>query len=193
MIPVNPAEEPAHFNEQIRMPGLAHLQRNSSPDAYIRPYWTLCIDDLARVFSGLCGFTAQFNNDGTVDHFLDKKNHRHLAYEWDNYRFASPAVQSRKKPGREYLDPFEVEDGWFAISLPDLQLYLTDSVPEEKREIAQDTIEKLDLIKGRHVMRQRQALFSEYKSGNMNVEAVRRFAPLLARAIEAALAENRSF
>jgi len=192
MIPVTGAQEPAHFDAQVRIPGLAHIQSHS-PDAYLRPYWTLCIDDLAKAFRDLCGFTAQFNCEGTVDHFLDKKNNRHLAYEWGNYRFASPAVQSRKKPGNLYLDPFEVKDGWFAISLPDLQLYVTDRVPEDKREIAQNTIDKLGLVKGRHVMKQRQILYNEYKSGNITIDAIRKFAPLLAKAIEVAIAEMRPF
>ncbi|WP_228019853.1 hypothetical protein [Sphaerospermopsis sp. LEGE 08334] len=53
-----------------------------------------------------------------LEHFLSCENHRHLAYEWTNYRFVSGWVNSSKGTlDNQVLDPFEVEDDWFEILL----------------------------------------------------------------------------
>jgi hypothetical protein len=67
------------------------------------------------------------SSGGTVDHYLCCKNYRHLAYEWSDYRFAFSWINSSKGTlDSQVLDPFEVEDGWFEIVLPSLELILTD-------------------------------------------------------------------
>lgn len=191
MIRVKKPKKPKNFEKLVGAPGKLHLQRYPMQGEYFRSFWRECIDDLEVAFDSLCGYTAQFTSDGSVDHFLDKHTHRHLAYKWNNYRFASPKVQSKKKPGLVVLDPYKVDDGWFAISLPDLQLYVTDKVPAKHRVVAETMITKLGLVKGRHVMKQRQELYKQYRDGEMSTTAIRRFAPLLAIAIENEIEEGK--
>jgi hypothetical protein len=38
------------------------------------------------------------------------------------------------------MDPFEVQDGWFEIILPSLELVVSDSIPAEHREHAELTL-----------------------------------------------------
>jgi hypothetical protein len=60
---------------------------------------------------------------------LSKHNYPELAYEWSNYRHAIGRVNGCKGNLDDLvLDPFEVEDDWFAIQIPDLQLVLTDRI-----------------------------------------------------------------
>ena len=38
-------------------------------------------------------------------------------YEWANYRLACSLMNARKDAIASVLDPFEIEDGWFALEL----------------------------------------------------------------------------
>jgi hypothetical protein len=103
---------------------------------------------------------------GTVDHFLSCHNYRHLSYEWSNYRYAAGWINSSKKDlDDRLLDPFEVEDTWFEIILPSLQLVLTDKVPKEQRLKAQFTLQHLGLDYNERILRQREEWFRMYEQG----------------------------
>ncbi len=119
---------------------------------------------------------------GTVDHFHPVDTHRHLTYEWSNYRFASGWINSSKRT-KVVLDPFEVEDGWFEILLPSLQLVISDKIPQEKRSLAEYTLEKLHLRDDERVIRQREMWYRLYLDKNLPIEILDQMAPLIARAI----------
>ncbi len=122
---------------------------------------------------------------GCVDHYLSSKNHRHLAYEWSNYRYSSEWInKSKQNADEEVLDPFEVEDGWFEILLPSLQLVLTDAVPPEQRARAERTLARLHLRDDERVLRQRQAWYRLYQEGRLTLDGLREMAPLIARAVD---------
>ena len=108
---------------------------------------------------------------------------RNLAYEWANYRYASHWINSSKH-GAKVLDPFEVEDGWFEILLPSLQLVLTDRVPAKRRDLAERTLERLNLRDDERVVRQRREWYRMYEAGELSLEGLRKKAPLIARAVE---------
>lgn len=92
-------------------------------------YWSKFKSDLADGFNNLCGYSVMYEPVGSVDHFLSCENHRHLAYEWSNYRFISGWINSSKGTlDNQFLDPFEVEDDWFEILLPSLQLVMTTPI-----------------------------------------------------------------
>ena len=59
----------------------------------------------------------------TVEHFKPKDLHPGLAYDWDNYRLVCGLLNSRKRVNETILDPFEIEDGWFLLHFPSLQVY----------------------------------------------------------------------
>ncbi|MBF0285830.1 MAG: hypothetical protein HQL51_15380 [Magnetococcales bacterium] len=126
MIPVKPPPEPADFDAKVRKLGSRWLDRH--PDAPARPkdYWKKCRIDLAKGFHHLCAYGAMFEPAGTVDHFISISQNRELAYEWCNYRYASGWINSSKQNPGGILDPFLVQEGWFEIILPSLQLRITD-------------------------------------------------------------------
>lgn len=81
------------------------------------------------------------------------------------------------------LDPFEVQEGWFEISLPSLQLVLTDAVPPEFRERAQNTLKKLPIRDDERIIRPRRKWLSLYEK-SVDIDMLREMAPLIAAAVE---------
>lgn len=183
MIPCLPVPEPPDFDEKARQPGNAWLA--SHPNASRpRDYWSPFRGLLAEGFKCLCGYSAMWIPDGTVDHFLSWQNYKHLAYEWDNYRYIAGWINSSKKTlDDQVLDPLEVEANWFEIILPSLQLVLTDAVPPNMRAKAEFTLNQLHLGDDERVIRQRQAWYSLYLEGELTLEGLERMAPLIAYAI----------
>lgn len=184
MIRFEPVPEPPTFDENGRKPGLQWLRDH--PDAKRpRDYWTPFKPHLADGFRMLCGYSAMYEPVGTVDHFVSSRHNRRQAYEWTNYRFASAWINSSKQCADErVLDPYEVQDGWFEILLPSLQLVLTDAVPPQLRSRAEFTLERLHLRDDERVVRQRREWYRMYRDGELSLEGLRSKAPLIARAID---------
>ncbi|MEW6279241.1 MAG: hypothetical protein AB1758_11490 [Candidatus Eremiobacterota bacterium] len=120
-----------------------------------------------------------------MDHFVSWKEDPSRAYDWGNYRYASGWINSSKsnEPSSRLLDPYQVEDGWFELILPSLQLVLTEAVPEEFRARAAHMLMRLRLRDGEQVVRQRRTWLELYESGQLTLEALERMAPLIARAV----------
>jgi hypothetical protein len=185
MLKFNPPVEPENFDEKVRQPGNNWLAKNTDPKKRPIDYWSKFKSDLADGFNNLCGYSVMYEPVGTVEHFLSRENHRHLAYEWSNYRFASGWVNSSKGTlDNQVLDPFEVADDWFEILLPSLQLVVTDKVPPEKLEKAEFTLKRLRLQNGSQVMRQRQVWYNLYCAGSIDLEGLEKMAPFIARAVK---------
>lgn len=186
MLRFEESSEPKQFDQKARKPGLSWLERNPPPKRP-RDYWTAFKPDLADGFRNLCAYSCMYEPVGTVDHFLSCKHERHLAYDWSNYRFAAAWINASKQNVDDgVLDPFEIEDEWFEILLPSLQLALTDKVPKNLRVKAQFTIERLHLVNDLRVIRQRQTWYQMYREGHIDLEGLRLRAPLIATAIERA-------
>ncbi len=184
MIRVEPPPEPPLFDERVRRRGAAWLAEHS---VAMRPpaLWSEVRDDLAAGFRNRCGYSAVEirHGDGTVDHFRPISGNRDLSYEWNNYRYASPRMNSAKGDA-VVLDPFEVQDGWFAIQLPSALLVITSSMPDTHRALALKTIERLRLNKS-HAIKNRLAWQLRYESGKMTLDVLHEVDPLLAQAVEA--------
>jgi hypothetical protein len=179
------APEPEDFDKQVRQPGQRWLANHSSTN--YEDYWSRCKQQLADVFQRRCGYTAMKiapRTDGTIDHYLSKKNRPDLIYEWSNYRYSTRHVNSCKGTYDDrILDPFEVEDDWFEVQTPDLQLVLTDRVPPELREKAEFTLRQLQLQNSEWIMEQRADYYDAYWDGEMTLSRIEKEAPLVARAI----------
>ena len=121
--------------------------------------------------------------NGTVDHFSAQNRDRSNLYEWGNLRYASQWINSSKKAKTGFLDPYDVEDGWFEVLLPSLQLVATSEVPESKRTLVETTLSELPIAHDERVIRQRRAWLEAYERGEITVDGLRTFAPLLAAAI----------
>jgi hypothetical protein len=185
VIPVAPVPEPDGFHQKARVPGHAWLAENPG-SARPRDYWSPFRDALAEGFAHRCGYTALLDHCGTVDHFRSYRAHPALAYEWSNYRYASGWINSSKRAGEEMLDPYLIGEGWFEILLPSLQLVMTEAVPPEHRELAEQTLRKIG--RDRRVMKPRQWWYQHYLEGKIGLEGLRSVAPLIAAAEDKRLA-----
>ena len=184
MIHFDLAPEPAHFDETVRRPGRHWLESHPESDRP-KPFWNAVKFDLADAFGWLCGYSAMYEPVGTVDHYLSINNRRDRAYEWDNYRYSAGWINSSKQQADQtVLDPFEVEDGWFQILLPSLQLQLSDDIPNEHKDKAEFTLNRLHLRDDERVIRQRREWYRMFQEGELPLERLRKKAPLIARAIE---------
>lgn len=178
--------EPADFQSRARAPGKAWLVKH--PTGRPRDYWSPFRGQLADGFRNLCAYSAMRDLNGTVDHFVSCNEDRAKAYEWSNYRYASAWLNSSKQRliSTEILDPYLVEDGWFKIILPSLQLVLSETVPEALRAKAEFVLERLHLRDDERVIRQRREYYRMYQAGELSLDGLARMAPLIARAVEQA-------
>ncbi len=192
-----PPSEPPDFDAQARQPGNDWLSHHLDEDGKLpkgrRPpnRWSNFKAQLAIGFGNLCAYSVMYEPVGTVDHYLSCENCPGLAYEWSNYRYSSGWINSSKGTLDEaVLDPFRVEDDWFEILLPSLQLILTDAVPPEERDRAKFTLKRLHLAHDERVLRQRRQWYAVYLEGKLTLEGLGDFAPLIAQAVYKQQANN---
>jgi hypothetical protein len=191
VIPVEPSDEPPEFEQRTRAPGRAWLAtKDHLHRARPQNYWSWCDEPLREAFHERCGWLAMYIADGHVEHFVSWDECKHdepeLAYEWSNYRYVLPRLNSRKQKLRGLLDPFEVREGWFRVELPSLLLVCTDSIPEPIRARAQRTIDALGLV-GRsddRARRLRGRWLQRYRTNSLSLAGLREVAPLVGDAVE---------
>ena len=190
MIHFDQPAEPKRFDERVRKPGLQWLFKHPNAKRP-RDYWLQVRADLAKGFGDLCGYSAMYEPVGTVDHFISwdeckRLGNEVLAYEWENYRFASGWINSSKRnlTADQVLDPFEVKDGWFEILLPSLQMQVSNTIPPAIRDKAEQLLERLHLRDDERVIRQREAWYELYRDGDLTLAGLEKKAPMIARAVE---------
>lgn len=186
MIPVAKVARPSGY-ASIKTGGDNWLRANPTAK---RPkdLWSPFLPELAEGFAHLCGYAAMLDpTGGTVDHYLSWKNRPDLAYEWSNFRFVSYILNSSKKTAdATVLDPYLVKSGWFEIILPSLQMRLTSKVPAAFKAIAEFTLKRLKLGDGEKIIRWRRHYYARYEAGQLELDGLRVFAPLVADAAERA-------
>jgi hypothetical protein len=184
VVPVAKVKKPTGY-DAVKKRGDAWLQNNKTARRP-RAFWSPYLKHLDDGFNHLCGYAAMLDpTGGTVDHYLSWKNRPDLAYEWTNYRFVSGLLNSSKRDADDsLLDPYLVEQGWFEILLPSLQMQLTSKVPASQRARAAKTLAKLKLDNGEKIVRWRQRYYEQYQKGRLDLEGLRVFAPLIADAVE---------
>lgn len=184
MIRVEPTSAPKNFERDVRIPGqtwLATHDKGRPPD-----YWKNIRVQLADAFHERCGYSAQrLNTVGTVDHFVSIDEDRGQAYEWSNYRYAAGWLNSSKQTLRsdQILDPFQIQDEWFEMILPSLQVQVSDACPASLRPKAEFTLQRLHLVDDERVLRYRQHWLQHYRDGTATLDLVEKYIPLLARAL----------
>jgi len=206
MIPVAvpaPENEPPHFNANCREPGHEWLAANPTKDPHDQSeWWRQFQPDLAKHFNYRCGWEATWIGlAGIVEHWLScgprkgvASPHRHLAFEWSNYRYANGVVNSRKGIlDDQVLDPCEVQDGWFVVHLPSFQLLPTDNIPAGLKDKAKLTLDVLQLRRGHQARWTRWDWYRRYwNNGTPDLVNLSRDAPLVAAAVEAAQLAGRA-
>ena len=159
--------EPAGFAEEARVPGNAWLDANPHRR---RPkdLWTPFKGALAQGSRNLCAYSAMYESVGTVDHFVSCHEDRSKAHEWENYRYCAAWINSSKGnvPADRLLEPFAIENGWFELHLPSLQLRVSATIPEALRERAEYVLERLRLRDDERVMRQRREWYACINTAN---------------------------
>ena len=178
--------KPINFLEEVERPGKAWLLAN--PTGRPKDLWSPFRPQLASAFENLCAYSAMIDLVGTVDHFVSCNEDRNQAYDWANYRYSSGWLNSSKTRLRaaQILDPFQVENDWFEILLPSLQLVLTDRLPHGIKPVAEFVLKRLHLQDDERVIRQRRAWYEMYQNSKISLSGLADVAPLIARAVEKA-------
>jgi hypothetical protein len=182
------SKEPDDFDEKCRKKGVDWLARNPKATRKAkRPkdFWSPFRPTLADAFSGLCAYGAMYEPSGTVDHFIPVDADETLAYEWQNYRYATGWINSSKSKRSDVLDAFQVEPDWFELLLPSLQLVaIKANIPVDLHDLVDQTLQDLHLVDDERIVRQRRAWLKMYETGKITLEGLKDMAPLLAVAIE---------
>ncbi len=150
MIPVEKKPEPAHFHQKIRTPGSEFLRIavRPIPSDQFETHWRKAIPDLRKAYGNFCAYTGvriEPVEVATVDHFKPRTTYPDLAYEWDNFRLCRGRINSRKNNFEDVLDPFEIENGWFALDFDTLDIVANEGLDRELRKKIQKTINRLAL------------------------------------------------
>ncbi len=202
---VIPAEEPADFDELVRQPGLDAIAELVGEESRRRrsgrkrqrvarnrtelkpedfpPIWPEATDDLLDAYHRICAYACLYieriTGSATVDHWAPKALTYDKVYEWTNYRLACSLMNSRKRAFGDVMDPFEVEDGFFALDLITLE-----AIPGPRAgaqlPLVEATIERLGLNRSDYS----EALgdyFHDYMDGNISLQHLERRAPFLAK------------
>ncbi|MEM6453797.1 MAG: hypothetical protein AAF772_01755 [Acidobacteriota bacterium] len=150
-----------------------------------RTYWNAVRPALAAGFSHRCGYAGMRIPSGTIDHFVSRHENPALTFTWSNYRYASDRMNRKKSnaPSAKMLDPYDVHDDWFAVTLPSCQLILTDALPDAYRERALFTLKRLGLRDGDFVLQHRRHWLEQYERGDASLTLLDLHEPQLARAI----------
>ena len=200
MIPVDRQilqPEPEDFDRQCRQKGrdwLASHPKDHRPKGQTRPkdFWSPFRLMLAERFSDRCAYGAMYEPVATVDHFQPVQADESLAYDWNNYRFASGWLNSSKSKGAEVLDPFDVQPGWFALLLPSLQLVARkERIPSALHPLVDATLQRLHLCDDERIVRQRRKWLEMYETGRLDLQGLKIMAPLIAEAVQARSGSNK--
>lgn len=197
MIRVARCAEPAKFDERCRSRGRRWLESHPGYEGRPYDYWSEFEPQLRSAFRALCGYCAMWIPKGNADHFvpisvLKKQGKDSLAYEWDNLRYGE-AVFNQKKGDSTVLDPFEVENDWFALTIPSMQLVLTDQIPDQFRAMAEFTLRRLGLRDGEVVVRLRTEWFTMYRKRQLSLDGLREVAPQIAAAVDRDLKNGKDW
>lgn len=192
MIPVEPKPEPApKFDELVRAPGAAwlaasglDLDQPAPTGTEFPPFWRKCLPELHASYDGVCAYLCIHfegaTGAGSTDHFVAKSKKARLAYEWSNYRLACLAMNSRKRAFDDVLDPFSMKSETFYLELVTGMIFPNPSLPEEEKDRARATIDRLRLDDGGcREMRARH--FREYleQQGEVAANFLRRRSPFV--------------
>ncbi|WP_339742880.1 hypothetical protein [uncultured Maricaulis sp.] len=185
MIRVAAKPEYPDFDRNVRRPGAAFLAVCPAPTSAefkSKNYWSKAAPSLHAAYSGICAYTAMYMPEqGTVDHFLPKVDYPSLAYEWANFRLANGRVNNAKGNSPNIIDPFEVEDTWFHMDVPDCLLRSNPSLERALRRRINMTINSLRLNQDDSYVQERCNILMEYARADISMDFLQRRYPFLAK------------
>jgi hypothetical protein len=187
---VDPPSAPWGWQTHVLTAGRAWLNRpgadnRNAKDA--KAFWNEYRDEIGEAFGYICCYTVVYIANGEADHFTpwaDVRGSRkaHLAYQWSNIRYSDGWI-NKSKGASTFPDPFLVQDDWFELRLPSLELHATGHHPLDQDDAIRNLLKRVG--DDTRVMKTRRAYFRQYKEGVRPIELVDREAPLLGRALRA--------
>lgn len=191
MIPVAYQPEPDIFDELVRTPGKQFIKKLSNSKPKSRQWekhnhWKHISPHLYKAYDGICAYSAHWiprGDNPNVDHFIPKSVKPELAYEWSNYRLASPLINTLKRDFQDVLDPFTIGNNWFFLDFPSLLIRPNYDLPNQVQEQIWATIERLKLNESMFVD-DRSHWLEPYCRGREDFSVLKRDAPFIAHEIE---------
>lgn len=208
MIHVDLAPAPDDFDQRVNQPGLDAIRelvgeaplnkrrgkkiqqvadkRENIPAEKFPPYWQKVIPDLLDKYKRICAYSALYIHPGTgtpsVDHLVAKDQAWDQVYEWSNYRLACLNVNA-KKGIKTVLDPFEIDNGLFALEFVAFQVMPGPLAITGLRDQVIHTIESLQLNSS-EFCKARCEYVEAYKGGGeygkIDFDYLKRHAPFIA-------------
>ena len=192
VIPVTPAPEPETFDTLARQPGQQAIHelarespgsRDDIPASEFPPYWRRVLGELLVSYNRICSYLCLYIPQGTgapsTDHMVAKSMRWDQVYEWSNYRLACSLMNARKGVA-SVLDPFEIEEGWFALELVDFQVVPGEGLSADVAGAVSETIERLRLS-DRTCCDARAEYAEAYWAEDVSLDYLARHAPFVAR------------
>lgn len=203
MIPVALADEPLHFDKQVRQRGLSAIDELVGRKPRIRrrgprrqkvadneadipakdfpPFWRDALPDMLDAYERRCSYLALYfeyaTGNPTVDHVLPKSRVWNLVYEWANYRLCAALINTNKNDLTSLVDPFEVEEGWFALEFVGFQVTRGPNAPASKTQRIDDTLPLLNMPE---CLKAREEYVTCYEQGAIGLAYLERRAPFVA-------------
>jgi hypothetical protein len=204
VIPVQRQQEPPEFDATVRRPGLSAIAelvgegqmiarrgRKRRPVAERRedlkfdvfpPIWRNCTEHLMNAYKNICAYSCLYIEKTTglptVDHWAPKSRAWDRVYEWDNYRLACANMNARKRDFRDVMDPFEIEDGMFALDLVSFEAIPGPNAGKRTNDVL-DTIKRLGLDQSDY-KEDLSNYYHAYLDGEIKLSFLERRAPFLA-------------
>jgi len=184
---VDPPKPPRGWQTNVLNKGrkwLNHSAKNRNAEDPA-PYWRDYLPEIGEVFDYICCYTVVFVANGQADHFVPWRDVRgtkkaYQAYQWSNIRYADGWINGSKGAER-FPDPFVVEDDWFELHLPSLELQATGKHPDDQQQAIDNLLKRVQ--KDPRVMNVRRRFLAQYRDGSRPIELVDRDMPLLGRAL----------
>lgn len=132
-----------------------------------------------RICAYACIYIPQLTGSATVDHWAPKSRSWERVYEWDNYRLSCSIMNTRKSTFGDVIDPFEVEEGLFALDLVRLKAVPGPNAGAREREV-EATIKRLGLD-GSDYAEALGNFYHPYIEGHISLQYLEKCAPFLAR------------
>jgi hypothetical protein len=185
VIPVQLQPEPPHFFKKVQEPGQRFLKRTPNPKKWKNhDYWREILDDLDIAYKSICAYSCHWipKDTGfkTVEHFKDKNTYPQEAYKWNNYRLVCGTLNGRKGTSEDVLDPFLIEEGWFALDFPSLLVQPGENVSSSIKKQVQATIQRLGLNDEGTCLQARMSWLRDYIQVPFPFSYLEKRAPFLA-------------
>lgn len=187
MLPVTQFDEPNDFDALVRKPGTKFLNHNNHPNTVEwsnNSYWTRILPHMRIIYSHICNYSATWipaaTGQDSIDHFLDKSTYTHLAYEWNNFRYASLKM-NRIKRKKYVIDPFIVGQNWFILNFKSFHIESNEDILSPANlELVEQTIKHLNFNTDDSLVQERFEFYIDYINGDITIDYMLRNAPFIA-------------